>query len=409
MIPTVNGKSFLDCAEEDLKQILEEPDFRENEYLDYKEDFSILSISNEKKKEKQLAIAEFRSDVCAFANAHGGYLIYGIREDGKGIPLEIRGISIANDDTDEFDLRIKNWLRVINPRIPNIMTHYIKLGNEKYVVVLFVHHDSFFPYIHLENEKDYRFYKRTGNSNTTVSYSEMRSMFSQSMVIGKEIEIFRSERIDYFYSQADDLNSSFSKFMLLHIIPEKFLDSNFNQPLFVLDRKGTVFDFIFRDFGCPNGSVPMVEGLRFSGYNGIAEGRLLNNGIAEFFYSVSSYLKDNAGRFPHGFFPWDEFWGMIEKAIRNYLKMLSKLFPSETLYIGVSVIGCKKVATDRYGYSDHSGMIDREKLVMNTFPLEVTEEAEKLDYSLKSLKLDYLLSLGVKDEPEISRLLRELG
>ena len=100
---------------------------------------------------------------------------------------------------------------------------------------------------------------------------------------------------------------------------------------------------------------------------------------------------------------------MIEKAIRNYLKMLSKLFPSETLYIGVSVIGCKKVATDRYGYSDHSGMIDREKLVMNTFPLEVTEEAEKLDYSLKSLKLDYLLSLGVKDEPEISRLLRELG
>ena len=32
MLPKINGKSFLECTEDDLKNLLDNPEFRENEY-----------------------------------------------------------------------------------------------------------------------------------------------------------------------------------------------------------------------------------------------------------------------------------------------------------------------------------------------------------------------------------------
>lgn len=44
MLPTINNKSFLECNEEDLKVLIENPDYRENEYIDYKQNFSFLEV-----------------------------------------------------------------------------------------------------------------------------------------------------------------------------------------------------------------------------------------------------------------------------------------------------------------------------------------------------------------------------
>ena len=76
MLPKINGKSFLECTEDDLKNLIDNPDFRENEYLDYKQNFAFLELP--KGKERNEKIAEFKSDVCSFANADGGFLIFGI-------------------------------------------------------------------------------------------------------------------------------------------------------------------------------------------------------------------------------------------------------------------------------------------------------------------------------------------
>ena len=35
MLPKLNGKSFLAVNEDDLQQLINNTDFRENEYLDY--------------------------------------------------------------------------------------------------------------------------------------------------------------------------------------------------------------------------------------------------------------------------------------------------------------------------------------------------------------------------------------
>lgn len=72
----INNKEFGEWTADDLQVLLSNDAYRENNFIDYKVNFAPL-IDKSNKKEKQ---AEFRNDVCSFANADGGYIFYGIGE-----------------------------------------------------------------------------------------------------------------------------------------------------------------------------------------------------------------------------------------------------------------------------------------------------------------------------------------
>ena len=72
----INNKEFGEWTADDLQVLLSNDAYRENNFIDYKVNFAPLLDKNNK-KEKQ---AEFRNDVCSFANADGGYIFYGIGE-----------------------------------------------------------------------------------------------------------------------------------------------------------------------------------------------------------------------------------------------------------------------------------------------------------------------------------------
>ena len=216
MLPTINGKSFLECTEEDLKELLGNSAYRENEHIDYKSAFAINSYPKGEKRDAE--IAELRSDICSFANADGGYLIFGIQEDGQCIAKELVGIEVKNKD--RFELDLNNWLQSIVPRIPTYKIRFIDLNSGKHVVVLSIDHDFFAPYIHLEGERNYRIYRRVGNSKKIISYMELKNMFMQSMVLEKEIGRFREERVDFFCLNTTGAGEKTPPFLLLHIIPE---------------------------------------------------------------------------------------------------------------------------------------------------------------------------------------------
>lgn len=72
----INNREFKEWAAEDLYEIIENESYRENEYIDYKETFAVPECQDkESKRRKQ---NEFRHDICSFANADGGYLVFGI-------------------------------------------------------------------------------------------------------------------------------------------------------------------------------------------------------------------------------------------------------------------------------------------------------------------------------------------
>ena len=402
MLPTINGKSFLECTEQDLQELLGNSAYRENEHIDYKEAFTISSYpKGDSRRDK--SIAELRSDVCSFANTDGGYLIFGIQEDGEGVAKELIGIPVENKD--KFELELNNWLQSIMPRIPNYKIKFIPLSNGQYVIILSIVHDFFAPYIHLVGDKDYRIYKRVGNSKKTITYSELKNMFTQSISLEREIDRIRKERQESFIPEGRCFSYSF---MLLHIFPETFMDSSYNLPLIVLERKGTAFKNVFDDFQCGYMSFPTVEGIRFSGYQIDATCQLFNNGVAEAERYIEKWLDRNSETFPNGFLPWAKIWEMIAGTIKKYAQIMGNKLSTHKTYIGFSLFGCKNVMSYRGDFHDESAYIDRDKLLMNTMVFEDITNQDTLERDLKKMKLDYLLALGISRGKEIHALIQDL-
>ena len=408
MYPSVHSKSFLECNEDDLQSMLDNPDYRENEYLDYKSTFSLYDYSKDQKKERQKAISELRSDVCAFANSNGGYLLYGIREDGNGIPKELCGIELPDSNTDKFELSLKNWLQTIMPKVPRFRLSFIHLTNGKYIVVLYVHHDSFAPYVHLDNEKCYRIYKRAGNSKVIMTYAELKNMFNQSPALERELQNFRRERIDYFRSHDDTQKQEYSKFLIFHIIPETFLDSSYNKTMFALEKSGTLFSSMFSSFSCRTSSLPMVDGLRYINYNTRNECRVFNSGTAEVFYPLADDLGVGFNSNSRGFFPSEYIWPMLEKVLNHYTQLMEKTLDTHRVYVCISIIGCKGVQTEARQLQHTISTIDRDVLLCNPILFEDIGSLEENEVDIKRLKLDFLLSLGVRLEDEVHDLAKEL-
>ena len=401
MLPLINGKPIIECTEQDLVGMIDDSNYCENEYLDYKSEFSASKFKPNDENRKK-ALAEFRSDICSFANAEGGYLIYGIREE-KGVPVEVSGFDVNNDDTDKLELNIKNYLQPIQPRMPNCSFHFVRLENGRFVMVILVRHDAFAPYIHIENEKDYRIYKRSGNSKSTIAYSELRNMFVQSLALEKEIERFREERINFYKRQGN------KRFMLVHIIPDTFMDSSYNKLVYVLNhqRKNELIS-IFSEYRCSYSPLPMVDGLRLlpstDFYN--HEGRIFNNCIAELFDSLLNEVEpinDGSQEFERLYY--EPIWGYAVSLIKNYLSIMQKNLQTKRIFVCISILGCKDVHTEK-DFSFISMKIDRDAVLMEPCVFEGFEDSN-IEQCTRRMRLNYLLALGITRNSDLKELFEE--
>lgn len=408
MLPTLNGKSFLDCNEEDLQELIDNPDYRENEYIDYKAAFAFLEM-DKKDPNRQGKIVEFRNDVCAFANAGGGYLIYGIT-DVKGMAREIVGVEIPNNNTDKFELERKNNLDCIMPKMPSLQFGYIPLKNGKFVVVIQIRKDGFAPYMHLENDTNYKAYKRVGNGKTPIGYVELKNMFNQSLTLETEIQAFRQKRIDFYRSHVDTEDETYSKFVLVHIIPDSFMDTHSRKNMFLLSkqRPDIRFHSIFSAFRCNSFPRPNVDGIRFVGENLKSEGQVYNNGIVECFLPVNPCvyirgLKENRQ------FSYHFSWSDIREVVAHYLDVMPGLLDTQRVFVCVSVVGCMNMVSNRNEHGRSIGTIDRDVVMSSPIVFENIYDDESVATSKKWLQLEYYLSLGVREDPELTKLIADVS
>ena len=405
MHPTINGKTLLECEEDAFSMILNNPDYRESEYLDYKAMFSVDCCK--KSDERQRKISEFRSDICSFANSSGGYLILGVQEQ-KGIPTEINGIEIHDDDLDNYELRLKNYLQTIQPRIPKCSFRFIKLENGNHLVIIFVQHDSFAPYIHLENEKDYRAYKRVGNSKAVISYSELKNMFKQATVLEKEIDAYRRDRINYYREKTEYQGDHGSQFLMIHFFPDTYLDSNYNRPVFVINRSNYGLTSFFQPFSCNSRCIPTVEGIRSPNYNQYAECRLNNTGVAECVYSLVDQINYNVQGFQQGLFPYGSIWEVIKPAVSNYISDTCSILDIQRVYVCISIVGCDGVGTETDSFFMSQSCIDRDEMLCQPVVFDDVRNREAVEQDVSRLKLEFLLSIGVRTKQQIDNLIKKV-
>ena len=403
MLPQLNNKSLLDCVESDFEVLLHNPDYRENQYLDYKADFAFLKISkdSENKEEKiSSKISEFRNDICSFANAEGGYIIYGI-SDEQGIAANLGGVEVENPD--RFELELRNKLTPIMPKVPPIKFHFVVLSNGRYLVVMHISHDYYAPYVHIEDQKNYKIYKRDGNQKTVVGYTELKNMFIQSQVLEDEIQSFRLKRMEYYKSLDDQ---ALKRFMLFHIIPESFL--NDRQSLFVLEKqKHLSFGKVFSGTGVDSFSLPCVDGLRYENTVGDERAILYNNGVAEFLQPLGMYVlpQRDAGLW----FYEDEIWEHIEHVSQGYQMIMPSVFGKQRYYGCISIIGCKDAGTEQNGYGRLVTKIDRNEIIISPISFENIEDEESFSVAINQLHLEYLLSIGIRNSDIVKNLINEVA
>lgn len=404
MLPLLNGKSFLDCTEADLSFLIDNSDFRENQYIDYKTTFSILEKSG---ADREHAISEFRSDICSFANAEGGYLIYGIKEK-QGVAREIVGVDILNGNTDRFELDRRNNLSAINPKVPSVKFGFIPLSNGKYVVIIEIKPDYYSPYIHIENEQNYRIYTRGGNGKTTMKYDELRRMFNSSMTFEYELKKFREERIAYYKSMSEDADDEYSKFVLVHLVPRTFTDpATYRQVYMDYLTQGTQYSNLASGTTVSGTIIPNVDGITFTNSYSKSECRFYNNGVFETFISKVKFVgKLKSGKI---FFAYEAVWEEINKLLYNYNCMFCEDASLSKYYICISIIGCKGLVTEEDYFRDASVAIDRNTVMCSPVEVNLTSKNFVSHNSVLQAQLNYLLSLGIRDSKKISNIISSIN
>ena len=155
----INDKNLNEWTLDDIHTLLGDEQWRESSTIDYKREFKARDEG-------------FKKDVCAFANAQGGYLFMGLDED-NGLATSIVGI----DDVgiDDYNLSISNALSSsIEPSRPAYESHLISLENKKCILIIHVLEGDDKPY-RVRNEG--RFWIRGNAGNEVMSYMVLQDMF----------------------------------------------------------------------------------------------------------------------------------------------------------------------------------------------------------------------------------------
>ena len=391
MLPRINNKSLLECSESDLQIMIHNPDYRENQYLDYKKSFSFIEMQKRGCSIEQVdaKVAEFRNDICAFANSEGGYLVYGIKED-QAMVAELTGIEINNPD--QFELDLRNKMVLIMPKAPPIQIRLIPLLSGKYIVILYIEHDFYAPYIHLENKTNYKVYKRYGNRNLVIGYTELKNMFIQSRALENEIIKFRHERIR-FHSGTDE-----EKHLVFHIIPESFMYEK--KPLIIIEKKeGKYFRAVFSNTRANAISVPCVDGIRCHDDRGNERGTIFNNGIIEYVLPLKIYLEK--------LFDLDGVWYNIDNVLQSYQQIMPQVFGNQRYFACISMVGVQDVITEENIYGKAT-KTDRDLIFCEPTVFSNIMDKNEFYQDMKKLHLEYLLSLGVRQN-KVPELIKEIG
>ena len=245
-------------------------------------------------------------------------------------------------------------------------------------------------------------------------------MFAQSQSLEKGIQQFRKERIDFFRSQEDTTEFRYSKFLLIHIIPDTFMDSTYDQKMFVKASKHKIrFSDIFSPIWCNNVYIPTVEGLRYPQlsknnsnenlWQMSGEGLVYDNGIVETFVPMNSYLHNSSltGQTEYQRFAEKAVWSIIEETIKNYATIMRSVINGQRVFVLISLLGMKNsVILDQELY--RTAKIDRNELLLN--PVEIPNILDEgiVEKSIKIQNIDYFLSLGVGFSKETNGYIKEI-
>lgn len=365
------GKPIDRIEQADLQRLIDDG-VLEKKNLDYKKQFTGGSDSDKK---------ELLYDLTSFANAGGGYLIFGIREK-DGIPVEIEGIDSAAVDSER--LRIESLLQDgVDPRIPGVRLQPVQVKDGKSVLIVHVPRSWAAPHM-VKFKGVSKFYSRNSGGKYQLDVSELRTAFLLSETIAERIRNFRIERLGAVVANELPVKMSAEAKVILHFIPfsafSPYGSREFHiptieeyqevAPLKSAYHKGTTHRLNFDGFlAC---SPPEKGG------NSIVYSQLFRNGIIE---TIESSLIRDEHRPVHA--QNNISIGLIEKnvieALTRYLSYYNKHQIEPPFVVLLSLLGTKGMTTPPSSVFNYDGghPIDKNELIIPEILIEnLTQEID---------------------------------
>ena len=180
---------------------------RESLLIDYK-----LKLPGDKDADKK----EFLQDVTAFANADGGDLLFGVREN-KMVAVELVGVD-ANEAEGEI-LRLKNLCRdCVDPRIHGLRIQAVDVTPGRCVVHLRVPKSLDAP--HMVRFKNHRqFWLRGSAGKDWMSSAEVRRVVMRTADWRDRADQWRRERVALLLGGESPVGLHGHGALLVHLVP----------------------------------------------------------------------------------------------------------------------------------------------------------------------------------------------
>ncbi len=192
----------------DLERLIR-GEVREGQRIDYKQ---ALPAARD-----PLAGQEFRLDVAAFANADGGYLVYGMIEEDL-LPVRLAGL--AGIDPDRELGRLGDLLLSdITPRVPGVTRHALALPSGAWALVVHVPRSWDRPHW-VSRERDWvRFVARRDANKSTLDYRQARDLFLGAAGLAERVRQFRAERVARILAGEMPAPVGDGPKLVLHLVP----------------------------------------------------------------------------------------------------------------------------------------------------------------------------------------------
>ena len=156
----------------------------------------------------------FAKDVCAFANAQGGDLVFGIAEvDGKA--GELRPIAGPADDARRRLLQILD--SGLEPRVNGIIVHPVTVDGG-YVLVVRVPASFDGPHC-VRDQHNRRFVFRNGTGTSDMSYEQLRNAFGRTATLVDKAHQFIATRLREVSDGRPSLTMTRDPKLVVHLVP----------------------------------------------------------------------------------------------------------------------------------------------------------------------------------------------
>lgn len=199
---------LLDTKQAHLAQLIATK-AQEGPHLDFKRELPLAW--NDKAKH------DLVSDTSAFANAGGGYLIFGMAQDKDG-----RAAAIVPQEfnADAGSMQMESILRDgVEPSMPGVQVHSVPVevdGQSGYVVVVHAPQSWVRPH-RLKTTR--HFYVRDGRQSRPVGVPELRGLFLRSEGQAQRVRDFRTDRLAKVLTGETPYALAAGPVLVLHLVP----------------------------------------------------------------------------------------------------------------------------------------------------------------------------------------------